>query len=522
MMADREEKVLAEANEKTDAVLPEIKTDLHSLLIAYLSVFIDMLGLSLIIPIIPFLALSFGADSTALGYIYASYNGAQMISVPITGWLSDRYGRKPMILASLFGSFVGFLVQGLATELVTFCMGRVITGIFGGSVPIVNAYICDTVPAAIRPKYFAQLGAVIIVAFMFGPGIGAGLAQFSLQTPMLVACATSGFGFALALFAFKEPEKKLSKELKESDETKKSSPIPQNSVKNAMSDGDEEIGEDEKTEETRPEYRIPVTMMLMAMLFYSWAFAGYLYYSGLLFFDLWGWESLEFGFTAMGVSVWTVFHQMSSFVVFQRKFGKHAALILGSICLGVGFLLLSLLGEDVWAFTGVPLLAISVALLGFGVALTNPAITSITSRYATKLEQGSILGRSTALRSVGSTIGPVVWGVLYGVDWRLVFQLCFAMSLLCTVIGIVVLRMNYSLPEHIREAKSPKIGKSSEPIGVEMSVRKLGPTEEPGELHALRNENQKLKKKLAHYQGEELSPDLQETLELEAQHNIKV
>mmetsp|Transcript_19662 Transcript_19662/g.29353 ORF Transcript_19662/g.29353 Transcript_19662/m.29353 type:complete len:360 (-) Transcript_19662:21-1100(-) len=329
-----------------------------SLFVAYLSVFIDMLGLSLIIPIIPFLALRFGADSTALGYIYASYNGAQMISVPITGYLSDKYGRKPMILASLFGSFIGFLIQGLAQDILTFCLGRALTGLFGGSVPIVNAYICDTVPAPNRPKYFAQLGAVIIVAFMFGPGIGAGLAQFSLETPMFVACGTAGFGFLLALVAFKEPKRKIPNK----EESPRSPPQPEGEdskqgldvVGHAPTETSTTFaGEEEEVEISKPEYKMPVRLMYVIVFLYSLAFSGYIYYVGLLVFDLYGWESLEYGFLAMGASIWTVLNQMSSFVMFQKKFGKHASLMVGSVSMAVAYLCISFWGDDIKAFTGV-------------------------------------------------------------------------------------------------------------------------------------------------------------------------
>jgi len=370
-----------------------------SLLIAYLSVFIDMLGLSLIIPIIPFLAIRFGANAASLGYIYASYNGAQMISVPVTGWLSDSYGRKPLIMASLFGSFAGFLVQGMATDIVTFCMGRVITGIFGGSVPIVNAYIVDTVPQKLRPKYFAQLGAVIIVAFMFGPGIGAGLAQFTLQTPMLVACGIAGMGFVVAALKFKEPEKvkKTNKRMIADSKNKKGGgKLGNDDDDNYDADDAQELGQhggDAGVEKAKPEYQAPILCMFFISFCFALAFSGYLYFSGLLLFDLFGWESLEFGFVAMGASIWMVIHQTSTFVAFQKKFGKHASLMLGACFMGLGLFAMSAWGGDVRSFTGVPLVVLSVGTLAFGVAFVQPSITSITSRYALQSEQGSVLGK---------------------------------------------------------------------------------------------------------------------------------
>jgi MFS family permease len=100
-----------EEEEEKDHIIP--RETLMALSIAYLSVFIDILGVSIILPIIPFLAIEFDASAQQIGFIYAGYAGAQMISVPISGILSDRFGRRPLMMLSLFGSFIGFLFQGL-------------------------------------------------------------------------------------------------------------------------------------------------------------------------------------------------------------------------------------------------------------------------------------------------------------------------------------------------------------------------------------------------------------------------
>ena len=176
-----------------------------SIALGYLSVFIDLLGVSVLLPVIPFLALELGASSFDISMIFAGYAGAQMLSTPISGKLSDRFGRKRMLILSLTGSCVGFLLQGLVTSVKMFIVARFVAGIFGGSIPIVQAFIADVVPPQQRASYFARLGSVITVAFMFGPGIGAGLSQFTLQTPMLVASGLAGLGVVLAVFLFKEP-----------------------------------------------------------------------------------------------------------------------------------------------------------------------------------------------------------------------------------------------------------------------------------------------------------------------------
>jgi len=183
------------------------KSTLLALSIAYLSVFIDILGVSLILPIIPFLAIEFNATSQQIGFIYAGYAGAQMISVPVSGKLSDRFGRRPLMLLSLFGSFAGFMFQGLAWNVTSFILARIVAGASGGSIPICQSYIADVIPVAQRGRYFAILGSVVVTAFLFGPGIGAGLAQFTLQTPMFAAAGLALFGWIIAFFFFQEPSR---------------------------------------------------------------------------------------------------------------------------------------------------------------------------------------------------------------------------------------------------------------------------------------------------------------------------
>ena len=151
----REESTNATLDSDTDLVS---KSSLLALAIAYLSVFIDILGVSIILPIIPFLAIEFDANAQQIGFIYAGYAGAQMISVPVSGKLSDRFGRRPLMLISLFGSFAGFMFQGLAWNILSFIGARVVAGAFGGSIPICQSYIADVIPVQARGKYFAILG----------------------------------------------------------------------------------------------------------------------------------------------------------------------------------------------------------------------------------------------------------------------------------------------------------------------------------------------------------------------------
>jgi MFS family permease len=129
----------------------------------------------------------------------------QSFSSPVTGYLADNYGRRPFLLFSLFGSAVGLIAQAQSYSIWTFVAARAFTGLFSGSVPLAAAYIGANINGDLRPRCLAILGSVIGFSFLIGPGIGSGLAEFSLKAPMYVAAIAALGGFTLAFFKFHEP-----------------------------------------------------------------------------------------------------------------------------------------------------------------------------------------------------------------------------------------------------------------------------------------------------------------------------
>jgi len=194
-----------------------VAIDWRSLMIAYFSVFVDLAGVGIILPVIPFLVIHFEGDPSQYGVIVAAYAVAQMISVPITGRLSDIYGRKPLLMISLLGSCGGFFFQGCTWDLTSFAAARVVSGLCGGSIPVVESFIADSIPQQARGRYFGMLGAVITGAFMIGPGIGAGLAQFSLFTPMFASSGFAGIGALCCYFYFEDAKKSVNEDDVEKD-----------------------------------------------------------------------------------------------------------------------------------------------------------------------------------------------------------------------------------------------------------------------------------------------------------------
>ena len=156
-----------------------------------LVVFIDLLGFSLILPLLPYYAETFQANNFVTGLLVASYAAAQLIGAPLLGRLSDRYGRRPVLIASIFGTFIGFLMLGFARTLVMLFAARVLDGLTGGNISIAQAYITDVTDAKDRSRGLGMIGAAFGLGFIIGPVTGGFLSQWGYAVPALVAAALS-------------------------------------------------------------------------------------------------------------------------------------------------------------------------------------------------------------------------------------------------------------------------------------------------------------------------------------------
>lgn len=156
-----------------------------------LVVFIDLLGFSLILPLLPYYAETFKANSFVTGLLVASYAVAQLVGAPLLGRLSDRFGRRPVLLASVFGTFLGFLLLGFARSLWMLFASRVIDGLTGGNLSIAQAYITDVTDAKSRSQGLGMIGAAFGVGFIIGPVAGGVLSQWGYAVPAFVAAALS-------------------------------------------------------------------------------------------------------------------------------------------------------------------------------------------------------------------------------------------------------------------------------------------------------------------------------------------
>lgn len=165
-----------------------------------LVVLIDLLGFSLILPLLPYYAETFHANEFVTGLLIASYALMQLIGAPILGRLSDRFGRRPILLISVFGTFLGFLLLGFANALWMLFAARILDGATGGNLSVAQAYISDVTDAKNRAKGLGLIGAAFGIGFIFGPVTGGLLSQYGYNVPAFAAAALSFINFLLIFF----------------------------------------------------------------------------------------------------------------------------------------------------------------------------------------------------------------------------------------------------------------------------------------------------------------------------------
>src|SRR3989475_9888278 len=171
------------------------------LLVIFITIFIDLVGFGIVIPVLPFYAegTKFGATPREVGLLFASYSIMQLVFAPVLGRLSDKYGRRSVLLISLLGTSVGFLILGFATALWMLFLGRIIDGISGGNISTAQAYIADVTTKENRAKGMGLIGAAFGLGFVFGPAIGGILSRWGINIPFLFA---GGLAFANAILLY--------------------------------------------------------------------------------------------------------------------------------------------------------------------------------------------------------------------------------------------------------------------------------------------------------------------------------
>jgi MFS transporter, DHA1 family, multidrug resistance protein len=347
--------------------------------ILFLVMFLVMVGFGIIIPVIPFYAEEIGATPTQLGLLMAVYSLMQFFFAPMWGRISDRIGRKPVIMIGILGLSLSFFLMALSTELWMLFAARIIGGFLSSAnMPTVMAYVADITSEEDRGKGMGIIGASVGLGFIFGPAIGGVFSQSSLSTPFYLAGATSLVTFLFVTFVLKES---LSAEQRSSQEKEKASLLK------ALSG--------------------PLSMLFLLQLFVSLSLAGleatFAYFAA----EKAGLGSVELGYIFMIMGLAGAIVQGGLVGRLTKKLGEGIVIQLGITISAAGFGLI-LLTE------GFGTAALFLTIFGIGNGLIRPSVSSLLTKKSTT-GHGGTTGLLSSFDSLGRIIGPPLGGWLFSI-----------------------------------------------------------------------------------------------------------
>jgi len=340
-------------------------------------VFIDLIGFGMIIPILPLYAQRFQATEWQIGLLLASYSLMQFLASPLLGWLSDRYGRKPVLLCSLVGSALGYLLMANAASLTILFAARILAGISGASVGTASAYIADITPPENRSKRIGLIGAAFGVGFILGPATGGILSHFSVVAPFWFAAILSILNAIAMWILLPEPERHA-----------------------VLQQGPVDLRE---TFEQAGSWRLGVITLIYFIGIAGFAIVTVIYAQvSNRRFDL-NQSQISYIFVMMGLIGALI--QGGAIGRLAKRFGDVNLAITGFAVMAISMVAMPL-AHSVFLFL------LFSAGLAMGNSLSQPTMSAIASKGASPALQGRVLGIVQSAGSLGRVFGPVIAGVL--------------------------------------------------------------------------------------------------------------
>lgn len=378
------------------------------LFIIFSTVFMDLIGFGMVIPLIGVYGKHYGAEGWSLAALAASFSFMQFIFAPVWGRLSDRFGRRPILLVSLLGQTVSYLIFGLSTNLPMLFASRICAGLFAGNIGAAMAYIADITPREERARGMALVGASFGIGFTLGPPLGGiAAAKLGLSAPGLVASALCGLNFLLALVRLPES---LPQELRREATARSVSPLDIGSLGRIFDH--------------------PVLwVFVLTFAFSSFAFSNLEQPIPLLIQYLLNLPVEQAGYHAglvlMAVGLASALTQGFFVRRYGHRFDERTLLITGLTFYLVPALIFPLDLPHSYLY-------VCAVVIGLGGGLSNPNMTGLISKHSAAHEQGTILGVAQGLGSLGRVLGPLCGLLLFDIDHRLPFVVA-SFTWLCLV-----------------------------------------------------------------------------------------
>lgn len=352
----------------------------------FITVLIDIIGLGLVIPIFPDLLselgnMSYGEASLTGTQLVTAYAIMQFIFAPILGGLSDKYGRRLVLLIALLGLAIDYLFLALAPTITLLFVGRIIAGMCGASFTTASAYIADVSPPEKRAKNFGMLGAAFALGFIIGPALGGLLGSVSLRFPFFISAGLTMLNFLYGFFFLPES---LPKENRRNFSWKRANPV--GSLKQLQKN--------------------PIIIGLAIALFFLYI-AGHSVQSQWSYFgaEMFEWGPKDIGISLGVIGVMVAIVQGGLIGVVSKKLGNKRTIYLGLFFNLMGLILFSIASTTLMLYT-----FLAVYVLG---GLAGPTLQAFMSSQVPNNEQGELQGGLTSLMSLSAIFGPIMMGITF-------------------------------------------------------------------------------------------------------------
>jgi DHA1 family tetracycline resistance protein-like MFS transporter len=386
------------------------------LLPIFLIVLVDVLGMTIILPLLPFYAEHLGASATIVGALISTYAFCQLIAGPVLGRMSDSMGRKPLLIVSQFGTFIGFLILAFANSLALVFLSRVIDGITAGNLSLAQAYIADVTTPENRARSFGVIGIAFGIGFLIGPGLSAFLAQYGYVWPILAAACLSALSILCTATL-----------------------LPAGGP-HVVSDDEGDTGPGGKRLsvldwKSYAQYFARPALGRLLWQFFFFAFSFSFFVSGFALYAQrrFTWHGHPFGATEVGyvftyVGFLGVILQGGLIGRLVKVMGERKLVWTGFAANTVAYALFA------WTRTLGQLLGAST-ISSYGNGVIRPAVTALITHQAGRREQGVVLGLTQSLTSISQIIAPLIAGALIDREWLVVWALAIAAVALCGMLA---------------------------------------------------------------------------------------